>query len=369
MLVQGIISYIYNVVHIVTFQVTEALYSSFTCVHACRCNGKVTVDICVQKDFRKRKEVEILQMSGMNGAAMDYAIHGHAVAHVPMGRSVMQCIVSHRENESLLLHLPHGKRLSIAQNSVYVHFEINHKYFDGLHKAIDSVSTDAIRKLLPSRSLLPSCTTGNHKLGRTETKAIKHFTLDTEYQMNALERMISSDPRVPFLVLGPFGTGKTHILAAAASALLSNRENHILVCTHQHQCANSIYNILVAQKYATDPNAVMRLVPNEQTARFIEGDGVVLMKDFKISDVFQKRVVITTFLTATNIKQSMDQSSQSLIFSHILIDEGAQTREPEALGALAVVKKETKIVIVGDNRQVRKIHLSKHGSFNVHTGW
>ena len=165
--------------------------------------------------------------------------------------------------------------------------------------------------------------------------------------------MISSDPRVPFLVLGPFGTGKTLILAAATSALLCNPRNHILVCTHQHQCANSIYHILVAQKYSTNPDAIMRLVPNEDIAQYIEGDGVVLMKDFKISDISQKRVVITTFLTAINLKQSMNQSSQSLIFSHFLIDEGAQTREPDALGAFAVVKKETKIVIVGDNQQVR----------------
>ena len=82
------------------------------------------------------------------------------------------------------------------------------------------------------------------------------------------------------------------------------------------------------------------------------GDGVVLMKDFQMSDICQKRVIITTFLTATNLKQSMEQSSQPVVFSHILIDEGAQTREPEALGALAVVKQETKIVIVGDNQQV-----------------
>ena len=134
--------------------------------------------MCVQTDYHEKNEM--LKISGMNGAAMDYAIHGHAVAHIPMGRSVMQCIVSHREDESLLLHLPYNYP-PLSQNSVYVHFEINHNYFFLLHKAIDSLSTDAIQKLLPSRSLLPSCTTSNHKLSRAETKAIERFTLDTEY--------------------------------------------------------------------------------------------------------------------------------------------------------------------------------------------
>ena len=313
----------------------------------CRCNGIVTVGTCLRSDRSKRNvRVLMLMLSGMEGAAMDYAIHGHAVAHIPLGHTVIQCVISHREEESLLLHLPYGKRPSLP-NSVYVHFEINHKYFDGLRKAIDSLSTAAIRKLLPNKSLLPQCTTGKNQLDPAEIGAIKHFTLDSEYQMNALNRMISSDPRIPFLVLGPFGTGKTHILAAAVSALLCNLRNHILVCTHLNQCADSIYGRLST----TYSSAIMRLVPNEDAARHVQGSGVVLMKNVKISDILQKRVIVTTFLTAKNLKQ-FETPSQPLIFSHILIDEGAQTREPEALGALALAKQETKIVIVGDNKQV-----------------
>ena len=64
--------------------------------------------------------------------------------------------------------------------------------------------------------------------------------------------------------------------------------------------------------------------------------------------LYEKQVIVTTFLTATNLPEMEPQ----LNFSHILIDEGAQTREPEALGALAIAKPETKIVIVGDNKQV-----------------
>ena len=291
-------------------------------------------------------------LSGMEGAAMDYAIHGHAVAHVPVIGTVIQCVVSHREEESLLLHLPQGRQppsLPKTHNKVYVHFEINHKYFNDLHKAIDSLSKVAVQKLLPSKSLLPQCKTGK-PLSSAETLAIKPYTLDSEYQMNALERMTSSDPRVPFVVLGPFGTGKTHILAAAVAALLCNRQNHILVCTHQNQCANSIYESL--QKFSPQySNVIMRLVPNQQAASYIHGEGVVLMKYLDISSLNEKRIIITTFLTAKNLK-SFETSSQTLKFSHILIDEGAQTREPEAIGALAVAKPETKIVIVGDNKQV-----------------
>lgn len=293
----------------------------------------------------------MLMLSGMDGAAMDYAIHGHAIAHVPVRGNVIQCTVSHREEESLMLHLPYGRPPSFPKthNKVYVHFEINHKYFDLLHKAVDGLCKAAVHKLLPSKSLLPQCKTGK-PLSSAEKHAIKPYTLDSEYQMNALERMTSSDLRVPFLVLGPFGTGKTHILAAAVAVLLCNPQNRILVCTHQHQCANSIYHNLhkFSHQYS---NHIMRLVPNEQAADFVRGEGVVLMKNLNTSKINEKRVIITTFLTATNLK-SFETPSEPLTFSHVLIDEGAQAREPEAIGALAVAKQETKIVIVGDNKQV-----------------
>ena len=292
----------------------------------------------------------MIKMSGMDGAAMDYAIHGHAVAHIPIGQSEIQCVVSHRDEKSLdlLLHMPFEKPPLLPGRPVYVHFEINHKYFDGLHKAIDCLTQEAINKLFPSKQLLRECRTGK-SLKHEEMVAIKPFTLDSEYQMNALTRMISSDPRVPFLVLGPFGTGKTHILAAAVSALLCDPNSHILVCTYQHQCANSIYKLLISKH-----KNIMRLVPNMQGIKYTEREalGVKLLRDVKVHDILQKRVIVTTFLTATNLKQQEYQSHQRLRFSHILIDEGAQAREPESLGALAVVKKETKIVIVGDNKQV-----------------
>ena len=305
---------------------------------------------CENRDHNK--DVDMLMLCGMEGAAMDYALQGHAVAHVPLGGSVFQCVVSHREEDYLLLDLPYWKypRLPKEQKPVYVHFEINHGYFDGLHKAINGLSADAISKLLPKKSLLPQCSTGT-SLTKQEKDAISTFTLDSEYQLNALTRMISSDPRVPFLVLGPFGTGKTHILVAAVSALLCNLDlgKHILICTHQHQCANSIYQEL----YRKYPNDILRLIPNQQALRYIHmgQQGVLLMKEVR-DRTFHERVVVTTFLTATNLHEMRDTSNCPMTFSHILIDEGAQTREPEALGALAVVKPETKIVIVGDNRQV-----------------
>ena len=282
---------------------------------------------------------------------MDYAIHSHAIAHISLGRSEIDCKVLYRDShdDTLVVEISNGRSFALPRGPIYVHFEINHGYFDGMHKAVNCLNQHALHKLFPSKMSLKEVVTGK-VFNWKEKAAIKEFTLDKEYQINALRRMISSDPRVPFLVLGPFGTGKTRILAAAASALLCDPKSHILICTYQHQCADSIYKML----YKKYNGKIMRLVPSQKIANKIHygEDGVALIGRVRVNDLVKKRVVVTTFLTATNLKQIETKSHKYLYFSHILIDEGAQAREPESLGALAVVKEETKIVIVGDHKQV-----------------
>ena len=39
-------------------------------------------------------------------------------------------------------------------------------------------------------------------------------------------------------------------------------------------------------------------------------------------------------------------------FTHILIAEGAQTREPETIAPLIMANKDTRIIIAGDSQQV-----------------
>ena len=114
----------------------------------------------------------MLKLSGMEGAAIDYAIHGHAVAHVPSRGSIIECSVSHREEDNLLLHLPNGI-CSIEQGKFNIHFEINHNYFEGLHKAIDCVSQDTICKLLPKEGIMQKCITGR-ELTRKESNAFSN---------------------------------------------------------------------------------------------------------------------------------------------------------------------------------------------------
>ena len=61
-------------------------------------------------------------------------------------------------------------------------------------------------------------------------------------------------------------------------------------------------------------------------------------------------VVVTTFLTAHNIQSVIGND----VFTHILIDEGAQTREPETTAPFSMANC-PKIIIAGDNQQVHTL--------------
>ena len=60
-------------------------------------------------------------------------------------------------------------------------------------------------------------------------------------------------------------------------------------------------------------------------------------------------LIVTTFLTAPLLANTIPRG----FFTHILLDEGAQTREPEAVAPLCMAGRNTKIVIAGDQNQVR----------------
>ena len=60
-------------------------------------------------------------------------------------------------------------------------------------------------------------------------------------------------------------------------------------------------------------------------------------------------VIVTTCLTALNASTLIG----SEYFTHILFDEAAQVREPEAVAPLCMANQNTKIVIAGDDCQVQ----------------
>lgn len=218
------------------------------------------------------------------------------------------------------------------------HFDIGHHSYQHQHKAIESVDECTLAKIFP-------CNPGASQSSVVTKVANKgSFPLDRRYQLKALNQMLSCNCAAPYLLLGPFGTGKTYLLAAAVAKLLEAGENRILVCTHRKRGADNIYKNLQERRIRN----TARMVGSADTAEKLRLFGTVaVVPSIEAADC---SVLVTTFGVAGNLVELVH--SGQMHFTHILIDEGAQCPEPEALGALVLADDDTKVIVVGDSKQV-----------------
>ena len=241
---------------------------------------------------------------------------------------------------------------------VKVNFALKDRYFASLHNFVRSLSRDIVDRLLP--------TDFPHFKPDSLEKCFDALQLQkcSDDQQNALAAIIGCHVgSPPILVTGPFGTGKTRILALAAHYFLQNckSQTSILVCTQQHASADAFLTCVQSLLISIPEKAYVVRVRNQQ---FREGRqkskaGVVERRCVRSSDEFARDfyhkppkerpyLVVTTCQTAHNLKKQL----QNFCFTHILIDEVAQMREAEAVAPLCLANRETKIILAGDKQQV-----------------
>ena len=303
----------------------------------CRCDKK---DVLVRVEWSQEESTFVGYLMNLSYAAMDYASYCRAEVLLTFqnGYQYATSILESPDydKDALVLRtfpsnlFPRNRELSAS-----AHFDIGHHSYQHQHKAIASADDCTLAKIFPGATL-------SSRVTKVPNKG--PFPLDRQYQLKALNQMLSCNYAAPYLLLGPFGTGKTYLLAAAVAKLLEAGGNRILVCTHRKRGADSIYKILQE-----------RMIRN--TARMVGGtDAAERLRSFGTTAVIPSieaavfSVLVTTFGVAGNLVELVH--SGQMYFTHILIDEGAQCPEPEALGALVLADEDTKVVIVGDSKQV-----------------
>ena len=233
-----------------------------------------------------------------------------------------------------------------------VRFILKHSYFQNLHKSLDRMTIEVIKRLIPETFNLDDEDTDQEELQKIFMPLPDCLSLDKEYQLPALKKMMACDSSVPFLVTGPFGTGKTRLMVATAVKFLEIRGSRILLCTSHLQSADAYIDNYFGPLMEDDhiPRNVepIRLVGNNY--RYRGQYGHLLANSYDSSNrckIKTSRLIITTFLTAPKLIILGVRP-----FTHILIDEGAQLREPEAIAPLGLADDNTKIVIAGDHLEV-----------------
>ena len=223
----------------------------------------------------------------------------------------------------------------------YVEFDLKHSYFNRQHAALEALPWHVIQLLIPTKKV--ACDT---QLSR-KIKKCDCLELDDKGQMQALTGILQQGSD-PLIIAGPFGTGKTRVLARAAYELImQNRSRIILICTHHQSSADTFieyFHSLQMENQAFNRIKIVRVQirmyrsrTKDKYPKYYCSVGEALSRN--------AQVIVSTLGLSHHLKIKG-------YISHILIDEAAQTRETEAIIPLQHATIGTKVVLAGDHCQV-----------------
>ena len=249
-----------------------------------------------------------------------------------------------------------GRARIFATPEVEVRFQLKHSYFESLHRAIECLSPVTISKLLPARESFVFYPEYEKKM-RLKKPDMDQFSLDYEYQYDTMKYILYCSPKAPFVITGPFGTGKTRMLATTAFMILTGqgpkgRHPKVLLVTHHRQTADSYIDLYFGPAVRNGKMKgieIVRLVSDLQYRYDGEYADFIGTLNKAETRLIEYQLIVSTFLTSLHFVSMVKPG----FFSHILVDEAAQAREPEVVAALALADEHTKIVLAGDHLQVR----------------
>ncbi|XP_048248196.1 helicase with zinc finger domain 2-like isoform X1 [Haliotis rufescens] len=196
-------------------------------------------------------------------------------------------------------------------------------------------------------------------------------------QMAAVKHIVAERTSYtpPFIMFGPFGTGKTETLAQAAMVLLKERkETKILICAQSNSAAD-LYIVKHLDPFLrrTGPISLRRIyikerrvntVPPEVQKYCIFNPENTAFEIPSKEDIMSHRIVITTVETSLQLTKLGLQG----YFTHIFVDEAAQALECETIMPLSLATEKTCIVLTGDHMQISpKVYSPEARQLGFHT--
>jgi superfamily I DNA and/or RNA helicase/exoribonuclease R len=272
-----------------------------------------------------------------------------------------EIILEFYEHSSLLIGFTKTESAKLANNEdakdIKVEFNLELSYFDRLHKALDYLPRGVIKNLVPK---------GSNKFTRSShikwySKMYMYSFADSflnilnhlrqcSQQFSALKAIMACKPhKAPVLITGSFGTGKTLLLAYAAYQILKSiRNSRVLICCHHQKSADALIVNYFSKLYNyygcyTQPFRVISSHSYNIPSGYENYYGTVERMPYF------PNLIVTTFSTSFHLLKS---SLTNGYFSHILLDDGCQAREPESIIPLCLADEKTKIIIAGDHKQV-----------------
>ena len=256
------------------------------------------------------------------------------------------------------------QKIGDATFAVNVEFEVKHSYFNTLHGALVKLPDWIIAKLLPNS--LEQFQRYSQEHFEWYHPGLSYLHLDYRSQLDALQRIVSCPSDVPFILSGPFGSGKTRVLACAAYYFASVKHEEparIMICAHHQESTETFIYAYFGRLFKKTPELfqqiqLIHIVRGESAKKY--GTYSHLYKsvsefqewwDERRYDPSKPLIVIATYMNSLSLYELLQVPAYGF-FTHFLLDEAAQVREPEAIAPLALATRDAKIVLAGDNLQV-----------------
>ena len=330
----------------------------------------------LERKIRQRGCTAVVEIYGLTEDQCDYVKQAatHASIFLNEGESQTADILHfdfHSNEMPVLLvgmKFYKGNARNLAAPVCKVQFQLKHSYFENLHRAVECISEVTIAKLFPSKDSFVFYHEFAKKMPLRRPR-MDQFSLDYDYQLDTMKDVLFCHPSAPFIITGPFGTGKTRMLATTAFMILKRCGRRVkgdcirvLLVTHHVHTADSYLDLYfgpAVQRGELAGGSVVRLISMPQAQFRYEGNYgkfISSVSEQQQGSIYGYQLVITTFLTSLHLVSQC--GLQPGFFTHILVDEAAQAREPEVVAALALADKDTKIVLAGDHLQVGTIIVS-----------
>ena len=263
------------------------------------------------------------------------------------------------ENESDELSMIIGANLphhEVFVSNIVVKFELKHSYFSNLVKAVNNIPSTIIKRILPTPADFHKLT--DFPIEYLDSLLPFDIPIDREDQFRALCALLSCNPKSPpIIVNGAFGTGKTRLLAVITHCVIKHGMARrtpikVLVCAHHQASADHFVEQYFGKMFSKRKDTeLVRLSVNDRGKyspyrQFYQTIYSYINNNKPTTSKYL--VIVTTFTTAPKLLKKFGAGS----FTHILLDEGAQAREPEAIAPLCLAGADTKIVVTGDSHQV-----------------